>query len=205
MPRPLPSSVISSPWGPLALVGMIAFAVSGVPLRDMLALANHGGPRGRRPETRTPMKCPYCGFLNDRVVDSREGKDHQVVRGGGNASPAATVLPPMNRRRTSSISPSSAPGSGSSLIGNKNHVGADDGRRTSGRSRRGSWTLSWTTWSGSSTPGGARNHHRSHRAHRHGALEVPDRVAYVRFASVHRHFEDVDAFMEEVKNLLHQR
>jgi transcriptional repressor NrdR len=26
------------------------------------------------------MKCPFCGFLNDKVVDSREGKDGDSVR-----------------------------------------------------------------------------------------------------------------------------
>src|ERR1700675_2619270 len=26
------------------------------------------------------MKCPYCGFLQDRVVDSREGKDADSIR-----------------------------------------------------------------------------------------------------------------------------
>ena len=32
-----------------------------------------------------------------------------------------------------------------------------------------------------------------------------DQVAYVRFASVYRKFEDIDAFMAELKNLLEQR
>jgi len=36
-------------------------------------------------------------------------------------------------------------------------------------------------------------------------LKEMDTVAYVRFASVYRHFEDIDEFMEEVKGLLHQR
>lgn len=36
-------------------------------------------------------------------------------------------------------------------------------------------------------------------------LEELDQVAYVRFASVYRRFEDVDAFMVELKHLLDQR
>ena len=32
-----------------------------------------------------------------------------------------------------------------------------------------------------------------------------DKVAYVRFASVYRQFEDVDQFMKELKDLLEQR
>ncbi len=36
-------------------------------------------------------------------------------------------------------------------------------------------------------------------------LRELDQVAYVRFASVYRKFEDIDAFMEELKNLLAHR
>ncbi len=36
-------------------------------------------------------------------------------------------------------------------------------------------------------------------------LHELDQVAYVRFASVYREFEDIDAFMNELKNLLKHR
>ena len=36
-------------------------------------------------------------------------------------------------------------------------------------------------------------------------LRQLDEVAYVRFASVYRHFEDVEAFHEEIRNLRDQR
>ena len=36
-------------------------------------------------------------------------------------------------------------------------------------------------------------------------LKVLDQVAYVRFASVYRRFEDIDAFMTELKDLLDQK
>jgi transcriptional repressor NrdR len=38
-----------------------------------------------------------------------------------------------------------------------------------------------------------------------GELRELDQVSYVRFASVYRKFEDIDAFMTELKNLLDQR
>ena len=38
-----------------------------------------------------------------------------------------------------------------------------------------------------------------------GQLRELDQVSYVRFASVYRKFEDIDAFMTELKNLLDQR
>ena len=37
------------------------------------------------------------------------------------------------------------------------------------------------------------------------ALQDLDQVAYVRFASVYRKFEDIDAFMDELKHLLQRR
>jgi transcriptional repressor NrdR len=36
-------------------------------------------------------------------------------------------------------------------------------------------------------------------------LRELDQVAYVRFASVYRRFEDIDAFMKELRTLLEQR
>jgi transcriptional repressor NrdR len=37
------------------------------------------------------------------------------------------------------------------------------------------------------------------------SLRELDQVAYVRFASVYRKFEDIGAFMEELKTLLHRQ
>jgi transcriptional repressor NrdR len=36
-------------------------------------------------------------------------------------------------------------------------------------------------------------------------LRELDQVAYVRFASVYRRFEDIDAFLEELETLIRQR
>ena len=36
-------------------------------------------------------------------------------------------------------------------------------------------------------------------------LHKLDEVAYVRFASVYRHFQDVEAFREEIERLRHRR
>ncbi|MEJ5166669.1 MAG: ATP cone domain-containing protein, partial [Thermoanaerobaculia bacterium] len=36
-------------------------------------------------------------------------------------------------------------------------------------------------------------------------LKNLDRIAYVRFASVYRRFEDIDEFVQEVKNLLEHK
>lgn len=36
-------------------------------------------------------------------------------------------------------------------------------------------------------------------------LKDMDEICYVRFASVYRQFKDIDAFMEEIKNLMHRK
>ena len=36
-------------------------------------------------------------------------------------------------------------------------------------------------------------------------LKMLDKVAYIRFASVYRSFEDVESFEEEIKNLTKER
>src|SRR5947209_4644427 len=36
-------------------------------------------PHGER-RRRLPMKCPFCGNLGDKVVDSRESKEGEVIR-----------------------------------------------------------------------------------------------------------------------------
>src|SRR2546425_191613 len=36
-------------------------------------------PHGER-RRRLPMKCPFCGHLGDKVVDSRESKEGEVIR-----------------------------------------------------------------------------------------------------------------------------
>jgi transcriptional repressor NrdR len=38
-----------------------------------------------------------------------------------------------------------------------------------------------------------------------GRLSVLDKIAYVRFASVYRDFQDVEAFLNELKNLMRQK
>ena len=48
------------------------------------------------------MKCPYCAYAQDRVVDSRESKDADAIRDLiGNA--AANDAPQRGQRRYSTI------------------------------------------------------------------------------------------------------
>ena len=49
----------------------------GTPGSSSRAGSARRGPRG---EERRAMKCPYCGNLGDKVVDSRESKEGDVIR-----------------------------------------------------------------------------------------------------------------------------
>lgn len=49
------------------------------------AHSSDSGNRGRKPYSNLtrviwPMKCPFCGYLKDRVVDSRESRDGDSIR-----------------------------------------------------------------------------------------------------------------------------
>ena len=148
------------------------------------------------------MKCPFCGAVDDRVVDSRESREGEVIRRrrecvscGRRFTSYETIeeIPYMvvkkDGRREPSTERSCAP---------------DSSRPArSGRSRRRSSTRSWTrSKRGCTTPRSAR-----WRTSQIGALVMErlrelDKVAYVRFASVYRKFEDVDEFLHELKNLI---
>jgi len=43
------------------------------------------------------MKCPFCGFLNDKVVDSRESKEADSIRRRRECYSAPSASPPTRR------------------------------------------------------------------------------------------------------------
>lgn len=151
------------------------------------------------------MRCPYCSYLNDHVVDSRESKDHQVVR-------RRRECLSCHHRFTTYESLENIPyfavkRSGQRELYDRNKVMS--GLMKATHKRR--------------IPTGELDRIVDEvERHLHAMesreltteaigrivmdqLKELDSVAYVRFASVYRHFEDIDEFMEEVKTLLHQR
>ena len=62
---------------PSLVLGLFFAAQEGLNITGMQRLA-------RQAEQGTPhepaMKCPYCGHLGDKVVDSRESKEGEVIR-----------------------------------------------------------------------------------------------------------------------------
>ena len=151
------------------------------------------------------MKCPYCGHDGDKVVDSREVHENEVVRRRRECSSC-------DRRFTTYERIEDIP----YMIVKK------DGRRERFDRQK---LVSGLLKACEKRPVKmadleaivdgieAKLHDRPEReipSSEVGALGMQglkelDKVAYVRFASVYREFEDVDAFMAELKGLIQSK
>ncbi len=151
------------------------------------------------------MKCPFCTHLEDKVVDSREGKDGLVIR-------RRRECLRCGRRFTSYERIDEIP----FMVGKK------DGRRLPFDRNKVLAGLRKACEKRPVSPAALEEiADRVEQAVQESAeREMPtqaigetvierlkelDKVAYVRFASVYRQFEDVDQFMKELKDLLDQR
>jgi transcriptional repressor NrdR len=147
------------------------------------------------------MRCPFCGNMEDRVVDSRESREGDVIRRRRECTRCERrftsyekieTLPfvvvkrderrePYDREklmRGLQVACRKRPVSQDALERVANSVEAamnDTGEREISSQRIGSLVMS--------------------------QLRDLDPVAYVRFASVYRNFEDVDAFVKELHEL----
>lgn len=151
------------------------------------------------------MNCPFCSRNNDRVVDSRESRDGATVR-------RRRECLECGRRFTSYEQIENIP----YLV-----VKTDGRREEFSRSK----LLTGLLKACEKRPIPAREQEEiveeiEQRLHQKEEREITTReigttvmkrlreldpVAYVRFASVYRRFEDVGAFVEEVKSLLGER
>lgn len=151
------------------------------------------------------MRCPYCGESNDRVVDSRESRRGSTIR-------RRRECLECNRRFTSYEQIEDIP----YMV-----VKSDGTRESFDRAK----VLAGLQKACEKRPVAARDLDEiadevENRLHDGTDREIPageigtllmerlqelDQVAYVRFASVYRQFEDVEAFMEELKKLVGRR
>jgi transcriptional repressor NrdR len=150
------------------------------------------------------MKCPFCAHLEDKVVDSREGKDGRVIRRRRECLGCARrftsyerideiafmVVKKDERREPYDRSKILAglaracekrPVSPSSLDGIADEI--EQILQSSGEREIATQVI------------GEKVMER---------LRALDTVAYVRFASVYRQFQDVDQFMRELRGILDQ-
>lgn len=148
------------------------------------------------------MKCPFCGHLEDRVVDSRESREGDVIRRRRECSACG-------RRFTSYERMEDIP---------RMVIKKDGSREPFDRQKMIAGMLRACEKRPVSVPAleAVANRvegvlqERSEKeisAREIGGLVMDDlkrldKVAYVRFASVYRHFRDVGEFMTELRGLL---
>ena len=151
------------------------------------------------------MRCPFCGEPDDRVVDSRESKDGHTVR-------RRRECAKCNRRFTTyeqieDIAYMVVKNDGSREEFDRMKLMAGLHKACEKR------PVPATSLDRIVQDVEQRLHEREEReidTSEIGAMAMQrlrplDQVAYVRFASVYRRFEDPEAFMEELQSLLRQR
>ena len=152
------------------------------------------------------MKCPYCAHLGDKVVDSRESKEGEVIRRRRECLDCGRRFTSYERIEEIPYMVIKKDGTRERFERQKLIAGllkACEKRPVSVAADR------------------CRGRPGRSRCCRSGPeKEIPtadigafvmqelkhlDKVAYVRFASVYRHFRDIGEFMNELKDLLNAR
>ena len=151
------------------------------------------------------MKCPFCGELKDRVVDSRESRDGLTVR-------RRRECLSCGRRFTSYEEIEDIPYMVAKNDGSRQEF--DRGKLLSGlRKACEKRPVSGKQLQELVDRVERRLHEQEDREMTTeeignmimAGLRELDQVAYVRFASVYRKFEDLDAFMDELSHLVRRR
>lgn len=150
------------------------------------------------------MKCPWCGHGADRVVDSRESREGEVIR-------RRRECLGCSRRFTSYETVEEVPlmvvkKSGSREVFDRNKV-LGGVRRACG-TRIAEARVQAIADEVESRVGGSPERELATAAIGElvmEALKREDHVAYVRFASVYRDFQDTNDFVTEIRSLLDRR
>ncbi len=151
------------------------------------------------------MKCPFCSKAEDRVVDSRESRNGLTIRRRRECLACGRRFTSYERIEEIPYMVIKNDGSRVEFDRTKLHLGlnkACEKRPVPAKSL--DEIVDQVE---------QRLHEREEReittkeigSYVMSRLRELDQVAYVRFASVYRKFEDIDAFMHELKDLLRQR
>ena len=151
------------------------------------------------------MRCPYCGESDDRVVDSRESRGGTTVRRRRECGACGRRYTTYEEVEDIRFLVIKTDGSRQEFDRRKILEGL---RKACEKRPVPAKRLDDIVESIESALHESEEHEITTR--RIGeeimrALAELDQVAYVRFASVYRKFEDIDAFMDELKHLLEQR
>jgi transcriptional repressor NrdR len=151
------------------------------------------------------MKCPFCGYVEDRVVDSREGRNGDTIRRRRECLACRRRF--TTYERVDEVLPM---------------VVKKDGRREAFDRQK---ILNGLVKACEKRPVGMEVLEEfvsqiEKKIQESGEKEILtsvigeeimkglhrlDEVAYVRFASVYRHFKDINEFMDELKDMLNER
>jgi transcriptional repressor NrdR len=151
------------------------------------------------------MKCPYCAHLGDKVVDSRESREGEVIRRRRECLGCAKRFTSYERIDEIPYMVVKKDGSRERFERQKLVAGllkACEKRPVSVASLEAVADRVETTLQERSE--------KEISTHEIGGfvmqeLKKLDKVAYVRFASVYRHFRDIGEFMTELKDLLNAK
>jgi transcriptional repressor NrdR len=151
------------------------------------------------------MKCPYCGHLGDKVVDSRESKEGEVIRRRRECLDCGKRFTSYERIDEIPYMVIKKDGSRERFDRHKLIGGllkACEKRPVSVAALEGIADAVEATLQ--------ERPEREISTNDIGAfvmeeLKRLDKVAYVRFASVYRHFRDIGEFMSELKDLLNAK
>jgi transcriptional repressor NrdR len=151
------------------------------------------------------MKCPYCGHLGDKVVDSRESKEGEVIRRRRECLECAKRFTSYERIDEIPYMVVKKDGSRERFERQKLIAGllkACEKRPVS---------VAALESIADQVEGRLQDRpEKEISTEEIGAFVMQelrglDKVAYVRFASVYRHFRDIGEFMSELKDLLNAK
>ena len=151
------------------------------------------------------MKCPFCGFIEDKVVDSRESKDGDSIRRRRECLECSRRF--TSYERIDEIPYMVVKKDGRREVFDRNKIMSGLLRACEKRpisSAQLEETVNLVEKQVQDTPDRELSTNAIGKIIMRRLKEL-DKVAYVRFASVYLEFEDVSEFMTELKDLVRSR
>jgi len=151
------------------------------------------------------MLCPFCGFLEDKVIDSRESKEGESIRRRRECLKCARRFTTYERIDEIPYMVIKKDGRREKFDRQKVLRGLLKAceKRPVPMPRLAAMVDEIEAKISESTDRELRSTEIGEVLMRR--LESLDKIAYVRFASVYRDFQDEEAFLDEIKNLIRQK
>ena len=151
------------------------------------------------------MKCPFCGHLGDKVVDSRESKEGEVIRRRRECLDCGRRFTSYERNDEIPYMVIKKDGSRERFERQKLVAGLLKACEKRPVSMASIEKIADRVESALQDKPEKEISTEEIGAFVMNELRRLDKVAYVRFASVYRHFRDISEFMSELKDLLNTK